>query len=475
MSKREVIEITKEDIEVQRKIINEMRIKNEEFYRINGRRKTALTKTYGCAMNENDSEKMMGILKSMGYEEATEKTEADIVIYNTCLIRENAELKVYGNIGALKEVKKQNPELIIAVCGCMMQKEHIRKEISTKYRHVDLVFGTHNYHKLPEYIKTIEEKHGRITEIWEDALNIAEELPVSRKYDFKAFVNIMNGCNNFCTYCVVPYARGREKSRNPEDIMAEIKQLVSEGCKEVTLLGQNVNSYGKTLSNPITFAQLLEQINEIEGLKRIRFMTSHPRDISEELLYVMSRCDKVSKQLHLPVQSGSNTVLNRMNRHYTREHYLEVIKKAKELMPDLAISTDLIVGFPGETEEDFEDTLSLVDEVRYDAAYMFLYSVREGTPAATMEDQISEEVKHARFDRLLELMNKVNLEKNIPYENKIVSVLVEGTSKNKEEYLTGRTDGFKLVHFKGDSSLIGQIVDVKITNVKTFNMSGELV
>lgn len=471
--------LTKEEIKIQmvkqREIMMQMKKINDDYYLRTGRRKKHLCVTFGCQMNENDSEKMLGMLNIMGYEETDDQAEADLILYNTCLIRENAELKVYGNLGALKELKRKNPEMIIGVCGCMMQKEHIRAEISKKYRHVDLVFGTHNYHMLPEYLMRIEEKHVRVSEIWEDSADIVEDMPVSRKYDFKAFINIMYGCNNFCTYCVVPYSRGREKSREVQDILDEITALAKEGYKEITLLGQNVNSYGKTLEHPITFAELLEKVNAIEGVERIRFMTSHPKDISFDLLETMAKCDKVCKQLHLPVQSGSNTVLTRMNRHYTRERYLEVMKRAKELMPELTVSTDIIVGFPGETEADFEETLSLVEAVGYDAAYMFLYSVREGTPAAKMADQVPEEVKHARFDRLLEVMNRINLGRNEACIGEVMSVLVEGTSKNKEEYLTGRTDGFKLVHFKGDDSLVGQIVNIKITGVRTFSMTGELV
>jgi tRNA-2-methylthio-N6-dimethylallyladenosine synthase len=459
----------------QQPYMNKLRQLSDEFYEKNGRRKKHLTVTFGCQMNENDSEKMIGMLSNLGYEETDKKEEADIILFNTCLIRENAELKVYGNLGALKPLKKKNPNLIIGVCGCMMQKEHIRQEILTKYKHVDLVFGTHNYHTLPKLIHQIEVNHERVFDVWEDNDHVVEALPVNRKFKFKAFLDIMYGCNNFCTYCVVPYTRGREKSRDAEDILEEVTQLVADGYKEVTLLGQNVNSYGKNLETPVSFAELLDRMAQIPGLRRIRFMTSHPKDLSFELLEVMAKHDNICKQLHLPVQSGSDTVLKRMNRHYDRDRYMSIVKRAKELMPDVAISTDIIVGFPGETEEDFNDTMSLVEEVKYDSAFTFLYSIREGTPAAKMDDQVPDDVKHARFDRLLDVVKECTYEGNRKYVGRTVEVLVEGLSKNDKSILSGRTGTNKLVQFSGEEKLIGEIVKVKILEAKNFNLKGELI
>lgn len=440
----------------------------------NGFKKVYL-KTWGCQMNENDSEKMLGMLNNIGYEETEDKEEADLIIFNTCLIRENAELKVYGNIGALKALKERKPDLIIGICGCMMQKEHIRKKLLESYRQVDLIFGTHNYHTLPELIERVKHSRKTVFDVWDDNDKVIENLPIHRKYEFKAYLDIMYGCNNFCTYCVVPYTRGREKSRKPDDIVEEITKLVADGYKEVTLLGQNVNSYGKNLDDPITFGELMGKIALIDGLERLRFMTSHPKDISVELLEVMAAHDNICNQLHLPVQSGSNNVLKAMNRNYTKERYLKMINKARELMPDITISTDLIVGFPGETEEDFQETLDLVKEVEYDLAFMYLYSIREGTPAATMENQIPEKVKHERFDRLVEVVNDFAMASNLKQVGREVDVLVEGISKTDETTLSGRTKTHKLIHFEGTEELIGQIVKVKITSAKSFNLSGELI
>lgn len=431
------------------------------------------TKTWGCQMNEEDSEKLSGMLKPMGYKKAIDKEEADIIIFNTCCVRENAEQKVDGNIGALKSMKQQNPNLIIAVTGCMMQQEGMAKHIITKFPFVDIIIGTHNAYKFPEYLKRIQGGEPAIVEIWDKEENIIEGIPIDRQSKIKGFVTIMYGCNNFCTYCIVPYVRGRERSRKPEDIISEIKDMVEHGYKEITVLGQNVNSYGKGLEPTINFAELLRRINEIENLERLRFMTSHPKDLSREVIDVISECDKICEQVHLPAQSGSSVLLKKMNRHYDRQQYLELVKYIKIAMPNVGLSTDIIVGFPGETDEDFEDTLSLMEEVKFDSAYMYLYSKRKGTPADEMLDQIPEKLKHDRFNKLMEVVNRTSAEKNRLYEGKIVEVLVEGYSKNDESKLTGRTRTGKLVNFEGDYRAIGDLVSVQITKAHSFSLIGE--
>lgn len=431
--------------------------------------------TYGCQMNEEDSEKLSGMLKNMGYEKTQNKLEASIIIFNTCCVRENAELKVYGNIGALKNVKKENPDLIIAVCGCMMQQKGMADMILKKHPFVDIIFGTHNAHKFPEYLNRVRQDKVQIKEIVDKETKIIEGVPIDRDSDTKAFVTIMYGCNNFCTYCVVPYVRGRERSRKPEDIENEIKDLISKGYKEITLLGQNVNSYGKGLDESITFAALLRRINGIEGIKRIRFMTSHPKDLSDEVIYAIRDCDKICEQIHLPVQSGSSDILKKMNRHYDREDYLNIIKKVKKEIPGIAISTDIIVGFPGETEKDFEDTLSLIEEVEFDSAYTFIYSRRKYTPADMMEDQITNEDKHIRFNNLMKIVNKVAINKNKSYEGAVLEVLVDGLSKNDDTKLCGRTRTGKVVNFEGSTKDIGELINVKITNALSFSLNGEKI
>jgi len=426
-------------------------------------------------MNEHDSEKISWILTNMGYNETESIDDADLIIYNTCLVRENAELKVYGNLGALAQLKREKPDLIIAICGCMMQREEIRNVILSKYKHVDIIFGTHNIHKLPQLINNHLQTGKTIVDVLEDKREIVEDIDANRKYSFKAFVNIMFGCNNFCSYCIVPYTRGREVSREPENIINEIKELAKNGCKEVTLLGQNVNSYGKTLNRNYDFVDLLRDINKIDGIERIRFMTSHPKDLSDKLIDAYRTLDKLCEHLHLPVQSGSNRILKEMNRKYTREDYLRLIKKLREAEPNIAITTDIIVGFPGETDEDFNDTLELVKEVEYDSAFTFIYSKREGTRAARMENQVDDKVKHERFQKLTEVLYEISLKKNKQLEGQTLEVLVEEVSKNNPEYLTGRTRTNKLVHFKGDKSLIGTMVNVKIDTAKTFFLEGSLV
>lgn len=431
--------------------------------------------TFGCQMNEEDSEKLSGMLKRIGYERTENKEEASIIIFNTCCVRENAENKVYGNIGALKKRKKENPDLIIAICGCMMQQKGKADEVLEKYPFVDIIFGTHNSYKFPEYLNRVKTDGVQIKEIMDKETEIVEGLPIDRKSDAKAFVTIMYGCNNFCTYCIVPYVRGRERSRKPEDIENEIRNLVANGYKEVTLLGQNVNSYGRGLEEEITFAKLLRRINEIDGLERIRFMTSHPKDLTLDVVYAIRDCDKICEQIHLPVQSGSNRILKEMNRHYTREQYIELAKTIRREIPDVTFSTDIIVGFPGETEEDFNETLELVKEVQYDAAFTFIYSRRNHTPADKMENQISEEIKHDRFNRLVEIVNAGIAKGNKEAEGKVYEILVEGSSKNDDSKLTGRTRNGRLVNFEGGQELIGELVDVKIVKANSFSLVGELL
>ncbi len=438
-------------------------------------KKKYLIETWGCQMNEEDSEKLAGMLKNMDYEETLFRDKADVIIFNTCAVRENAELKVYGNLGALKKLKKDNPNLTLAVCGCMMQQKGVPEEILKTYKHVDIVFGTHNAYKFPEYLERSKTENAQISEIYEHETDIVEGIPIVRKSEVKAFVTIMYGCNNFCTFCVVPYVRGRERSRKPEDIIKEVMYLVKNGYREVTLLGQNVNSYGENLDEQIDFAKLLRLVNMVEGLDRIRFMTPHPKDLKSEVIDAIRDCEKVVEQVHLPVQSGSNLLLKKMNRNYTREKYLSIVEEIRRKIPGVAISTDIIVGFPGETEEDFLETLSLVDAVGYDSAYTYIYSRRKYTPADRMKEQVSEEVKHERFKRLIEVVNRNAKLNNKEYQGKIVEVLVEGKSKNDEDYLQGRTRTGKAVNFQGDDTLVGQLVQVKVTQARSFSLMGEVI
>ena len=454
--------------------------KNNNLLEINLKQDTVNHKhyyieTWGCQMNEEDSEKLSGMLKSLGYEKTLLKENADVIIFNTCCVRENAENKVYGNLGILKNLKKKNPNLVIAVCGCMMQQKGMAEKIFSKYPHVDIIFGTHNAAKFPEYLHRVLTEHVQVKEILDKETDIVEGIPVDRESSVKAFVTIMYGCDNFCTYCVVPYVRGRERSRKPEDIIAEIKGLVAKGYKEVTLLGQNVNSYGKGLEEDINFAGLLRLVNEVEGLERIRFMSSHPKDLTDDVIMAIKECSKVCEQVHLPVQSGSTNLLKKMNRKYTREAYVELAKKIRKEIPGCYISTDIIVGFPGETEEDFNETLSLVKEIEFDSAFTFIYSNRNNTPADKMPNQIPDNVKHERFNRLVDVVNKYIIAGNKKLEGQTVEVLVEGPSKNDESKLMGRTRCFRLVNFEGDKSLIGKLVQVKIVRAQPFSLIGEVV
>lgn len=431
--------------------------------------------TWGCQMNEEDSEKLSGMLKSIGYSKTDNLKEAGIIIYNTCCVRENAENKVFGNLGELKHLKKEKPDLIIAICGCMMQQEGMADKILKKFPHVNIIFGTHNAFKFPEYLNRVKTEGVQVKEIYNKETEIVEGIPVDRESSVKAFVTIMYGCNNFCTYCVVPYVRGRERSRKSEDIINEIKDLVSKGYKEITLLGQNVNSYGKGLEEDIDFAKLLRKVNEVEGLERVRFMSSHPKDLTKDVILAIKECDKICEQVHLPVQSGSNRILKKMNRNYTKESYLELIDLIKKEIPDVTLTTDIIVGFPGETEEDFLDTLDLVNKVEYDSAFTFIYSRRNNTPADMMLNQVPDEDKHHRFDRLVKSINDSVIKKNKAYENKIVEVLVEGPSKNDKSKFTGRTRNGKLVNFSGENITIGDLVNVKILRAQPFSLIGEVV
>jgi len=453
-----------------------VRVMNELMGR-SGLRPTAVIKTFGCQMNARDSEKLTGILKCVGYkilpEEAEE--EADFVIYNTCTVRENANLKVYGRLGKLGHIKESRHDMMIALCGCMMQEPDVVEKIKKDYKFVDMVFGTHNLYQFPELLYKALAQRQSVIEVWEGTDRIVEELPVERKYPFKSGVNIMFGCNNFCSYCIVPYVRGRERSRKPEDIIEEIKALADDGVKEVMLLGQNVNSYGKGLDEPITFAELLRQVCKIYGIERVRFMTSHPKDLSDELIEVMASEHKVCKHLHLPLQSGSSRILKEMNRHYTKEDYLALVDKIRAAMPEIALTTDIIVGFPGETEEDFKETMDVVSRVEFDSAFTFIYSKRTGTPAASMEDQIPGTTVKDRFGRLLVLVQEKAQRKNRGLSGRTLPVLVESINPQDSSLVSGRLENNSVVHFPGNENLIGQIVDVRLKEAKGFYYYGERV
>ena len=440
-----------------------------------GRPLTFHVTTFGCQMNARDSEKLVGILEQIGYEEEADEEEADFVIYNTCTVRENANKRVYGRLGQLSRKKKEKPYMFIGLCGCMMQEPEVVEKIKKSYRFVDLIFCTHNIFKFAELIATRFESERMVIDIWKDTDKIVEDLPSERKFSFKSGVNIMFGCNNFCSYCIVPYVRGRERSRNPKDIIREIERLVADGVVEVMLLGQNVNSYGKTLEEPMSFAQLLQEVEKIEGLERIRFMTSHPKDLSDDLIEVMSKSKKICKHLHLPIQSGSTNILTKMNRRYTKEHYLELVRKIRAAIPDISLTTDIIVGFPGETEEDFQETMDVVRKVRYDSAFTFIYSKRTGTPAAAMENQVPEDIVKDRFDRLLKEVQGISAEVCSVHEGTVQEVLVESMNDHDANLVTGRMSNNLLVHFPGSEELIGKLVNVHLTEAKGFYYIGEMV
>lgn len=431
--------------------------------------------TLGCQMNERDSETLAGMLEEKGYIEATEEDKIDdlsIAIINTCSIRENADQRFYGMLGQYKNKKIEDKNFIMCVCGCMMQQEHIVETVNKKFPWVDIIFGTHNIHEFPKLVEDVAVKHKKTMDIWDEAGGIVEHMPSKRLYKYKALVNITFGCNNFCTYCIVPYTRGRERSRSAEEIVKEVEFLAKDGVKEITLLGQNVNSYKGT--NGIDFPDLLYMIHDIDGIERIRFMTSHPKDLSDKLINAFSELPKLCNYVHLPIQSGSNNTLKRMNRRYTRESYIEIVRKLREKVPDITISTDIIVGFPGETEEEFEETIELAKEVEFDAAFTFIYSIRKGTPAGEYENQIPEEIKHERFNRLVKIINEKAAKKNREYIDNDEKVLVEGYSKNNREVLTGRTEHNKIVNFVGNKELIGEIVETKILEANTFSLFGKI-
>jgi tRNA-2-methylthio-N6-dimethylallyladenosine synthase len=469
MSGRENVRVCRDEINRQNQFIHLIREMGK------GRIRRYKMSTFGCQMNENDSERLAGMLSEMGYIEADDLKESDLIIYNTCCVRENAELKVYGHLGRLKKFKKDNPELIIAVCGCMMQQAHIVKHIVKKYSHVDLIFGTHNLFKFPELLYSYVTQRKTIVDIRENEGAIAEGLPIERKDGVKAWVTIMYGCDNFCSYCIVPHVRGRERSREFEDVINEVSMLGHQGYKEVTLLGQNVNSYGKDKGGRHSFAELLCAVNETEGIERIRFMTSHPKDLSEDLIEAMKSCRKVCEHLHLPVQAGSSRILERMNRRYSKEQYTELALKIKEAIPEIALTTDIIVGFPGETEEDFDDTIDILETIRFDSAYTFLYSKRTGTPAAGYPDQVPEEVKKARFDRLISVQNRISRQINDALLGTGQEVLVEGTSRNNPDVFSGRTRTNKIVNFKGSVEMIGSLVNVEVTKALTWSLEGKII
>jgi tRNA-2-methylthio-N6-dimethylallyladenosine synthase len=437
--------------------------------------KTYNISTFGCQMNENDSEKLAGMLEAMGYKQVNSPEEADLILYNTCCVRENAELKVYGHLGSLKKLKSSKPGLIIAVCGCMMQQKEVVEVIQKKYRHVDLIFGTHNLHKFPELLYQAYNSDKQVSSVNDSEGTIAEGMPIKREHSVKAWLTIMYGCNNFCSYCIVPYVRGRERSRKLSDIVDEARMLGHQGYKEITLLGQNVNSYGLDLKDGSSFAALLRSLEDVEGIERIRFMTSHPKDLSDDLINAIKECKKVCEHVHLPIQSGSDRILGEMNRKYTREHYFNLVDKIRALIPNVSITTDIIVGYPGETEEDFSQTLDLIERIRFDYVYTFLYSKRTGTPAAKKQDQVSEEVKKRRFDALTNLQNGISKDINDRLAGSKMEILVEGLSKNSINMLTGRTRTNKIVNFKGNTDLTGRLVTVEIAKSGTWSLDGTFI
>lgn len=447
----------------------------EELTKNLGRIPTCCVTTFGCQMNSRDSEKLIGILKLVGYE-MTEDEQADFVIFNTCTVRDNANQRLYGRLGALSSYKKKHPHMMIALCGCMMQEDTAIQKIRKSYRHVNLIFGTHNIFKFAELLyRAFETKKGMVIDIWEDTDQIVEDLPVERKYPFKSGINIMFGCNNFCSYCIVPYVRGRERSRKPREIIREIENLVADGVVEIMLLGQNVNSYGKNLEEPMSFAQLLREIEKIEGLKRIRFMTSHPKDLSDELIQVMKESEKICKHLHLPLQSGSSRILQAMNRRYTKEQYLVLAEKIRKEIPDISLTTDIIVGFPGETAEDVQETIEVIKQVKYENAFTFIYSKRTGTPAAAMENQVPEAVVKEGFDKVLQVVQDTAREQIALNEGKTMEVLVEEINEKDSSLMAGRLSNNTLVHFPGTPDMIGTLVQVHLDEAHGFYYTGHIV
>lgn len=443
----------------------------KEYWQSRGRTPTAFVDTYGCQQNEADSERIRGMLDACGYAMTDTEEGADCVVFNTCAIREHAEQRVFGNVGALVHTKRRHPEQKIFLCGCMMGQDHVVEKIRHSYPHVDGVFNPHQMWRFPEILYKVLKENKRVFAVEHSAGNIAEGLPVVRQNGLKAWVSIMYGCNNFCSYCIVPYVRGRERSRQPEEILAEVRELLAQGYKDITLLGQNVNSYGKDLGLGIDFADLMAQIAELPGDFWLRFMTSHPKDATKKLFDVMASHDKIAKQFHLPFQSGNDRVLKVMNRHYDSKQYLSLVDYGRSVMPDLTLTSDVIVGFPGETDEEFEDTIKLIERVRYDALFTFIYSPRKGTPAAEMPDPATKADKNRRFDRLVETQNRISNEIHGAYVGKTMRVLVDGKEDN---LLTARTEGGRLVRFEGPDTLLGQFADVKITDHTTWSLVGQL-
>lgn len=439
-----------------------------------GRRPLCNVTTFGCQMNARDSEKLAGILEQVGYE-LIESEDADLVIYNTCTVRDNANQRVYGRLGFLNSMKQKKPHMKIALCGCMMQEDVVIEKIKKSYRFVDLIFGTHNIFKFAELLCTMFESEDMVIDIWKDTDQIVEDLPVERKYPFKSGINIMFGCNNFCSYCIVPYVRGRERSRSPKDIIKEIESIAADGVVEIMLLGQNVNSYGRTLEEPMSFADLLREVEKVEGIERIRFMTSHPKDLSEDLIQVMKESKKICRHLHLPLQSGSTSILAAMNRSYTKEQYLAIAERIRKEIPDMSITTDIMVGFPGETLEDVEETIDVVKRVQYDNAFTFIYSKRTGTPAAAMDNQVSQEVVKEGFDKLLKVVQDTAKERTKLLQGQIQTALVEEVNVQNDSLVTGRLSNNTIVHFPGDASLIGRIVKVKLKECHGFYYAGEML
>jgi len=474
MSERKPVQRNEELIQKQYVYIDKVKEINSEIANTEGRQPTYEVRVFGCQMNELESEQLAGMLEEMGYMKASPGEQADVIVFDTCCVRENAEEKIYGHLGLLKPAL-ENKKSIIAITGCMMQQEHVVEKIKKSYHHVGIVFGTHNLYTFPELLYKHLAKGKRVFEVWDSEGQIVEGTPITRAEKVKAWVSIMLGCNNFCSYCIVPYVRGRERSRKKEDIVDEVKRLAESGYKEITLLGQNVNSYGNDLGKKDAFADLLYALNDIEGIERIRFTTSHPKDLSDSLITAIKELPKLCEHLHLPFQSGSTRILKEMNRKYTKEHYLELVERVRAAVPGISFTTDIIVGFPGEIEEDFLDTLDVVRKVRFDQAFTFLYSKRKGTRAAEMENQVPEDVKKERFQRLIDLQNSISFEINKTYEGKTVEVLVEGISRNNETMYTGRTRNYKLVNFPANKDLTGKLIQVKIVRAWPFWLEGTVI
>ena len=464
-----------EEVELQREYMDRVRGRNEAYHSETGRVKKAYMLTFGCQQNEADSEKLAGMAKAMGYEIVSSPEDADLIAVNTCAIREHAEKKALSIVGQFKHLKAKRPDMMIAVCGCMVTQEHRREEIKRRYPYVDFVFGTSSIHRFPQLLCQKQERGKRLFPGEETQYLVAEGLPIHRENKYRAWVSVMYGCNNFCSYCIVPYVRGRERSREMSAVVAEVKGLVAEGYRDITLLGQNVNSYGKDAGYDYDFADLLEELDRIEGDYVLRFMTSHPKDAGKKLIDVMAASKHVARQFHLPMQSGSDDVLRRMNRRYDRKQYLETVAYMREKMPDITITSDIIVGFPGETEEDFEGTLEMLRQVRFDMLYSFIYSPRKGTPAAEMEDQIPPEVQHARFDRLLALQKEIGAEKNRELVGKPLRVLCDGVSQGNPSLYSGRTDGNKIAFFEGTPEDTGAFVTFCADRADAFSLYGKKI